>query len=116
MGARGVDGSMGAVDGRGEDALVGSTQSWWDVAATAASGGNQNNPILVYGDGADNLTIYQVELKNSPMYHVEISDGRGLTVWGVEIDTPATARNTERRRPGQRERRDDQGRHDPERR
>jgi polygalacturonase len=95
MGTRGPDGSMGAVDGRGEDTLVGGTQSWWDVAAAAASGGNQNNPVLVYADGADNLTIYQVELKNSPMYHVEIAGGRGLTVWGVEIDTPATARNTD---------------------
>ena len=95
MGTRGADGSMGAVDGRGEDTLVGGTQSWWEVAAAAASGGNQNNPVLVYGDGTDNLTIYQVELKNSPMYHVEIVSGRGLTVWGVEIDTPATARNTD---------------------
>jgi polygalacturonase len=95
MGTRGADGGMGAVDGRGEDALVGGTQSWWDVAAAAASGGNQNNPVLVYGDGADNLTIYDVELMNSPMYHVEITDGRGLTVWGVQIDTPATARNTD---------------------
>jgi polygalacturonase len=95
MGTRGPDGSMGAVDGRGEDTLVGGAQSWWDVAAAAASGGNQNNPVLVFGNGVDNLTIYQVELKNSPMYHVEIAGGRGLTVWGVEIDTPATARNTD---------------------
>jgi len=95
IGTRGADGSMGAVDGRGEDTLVGGTQSWWDVAAAAKSGGNQNNPVLVYGDGTDNLTIYRVELKNSPMYHVEIVGGRGLTVWGVEIDTPATARNTD---------------------
>jgi polygalacturonase len=95
MGTRGADGSLGTVDGRGEGALVGSTQTWWDVAQVADSGGNQNNPILVYGDGANNLTIYQVELKNSPMYHVYIQDGRGLTVWGVEIDTPDTARNTD---------------------
>jgi polygalacturonase len=95
MGTRGPDGGLGAVDGRGEDTLVGGTQSWWEVAAAAASGGNQNNPVLVYADGADDLTIYQVELENSPMYHVEIADGRGLTVWGVEIDTPATARNTD---------------------
>jgi polygalacturonase len=95
MGTRGADGSMGAIDGRGEDTLVGGTQSWWQIAAAAASGGNQNNPVLVYGDGVDNLTIYQVELMNSPMYHVEIVGGRGLTVWGVQIDTPATARNTD---------------------
>jgi polygalacturonase len=95
MGTRGADGSLGAIDGRGEDTLVGSTQTWWDVAQVADSGGNQNNPILVYGDGANDLTIYQIELENSPMYHVEIVDGHGLTVWGVQIDTPATARNTD---------------------
>jgi polygalacturonase len=95
MGTRGPDGSLGAIDGRGEDTLVGSTQSWWDVAQAAASGGNQNNPILVEGDGVSNITIYQVELENSPMYHVYIQNGTGLTVWGVEINTPATARNTD---------------------
>jgi polygalacturonase len=95
MGTRGADGSLGAVDGRGNGTLVGSTQTWWDVAAAAASGGNQNNPILVQGSGADDITIYQIELENSPMYHVEIQNGYGLTVWGVQIDSPATARNTD---------------------
>ena len=95
MGTRGPDGSLGAIDGRGEDTLVGSTQSWWDIAQTAASGGEQNNPILVEGDGVNNITVYQVELENSPMYHVYIQNAYGLTVWGVEINTPATARNTD---------------------
>jgi polygalacturonase len=95
MGTRGGDGSLGAIDGRGEDTLVGSTQSWWDIAQTAASGGEQNNPILVEGDGVNDITVYQVELENSPMYHVYIQNGYGLTVWGVEISTPATARNTD---------------------
>jgi polygalacturonase len=40
MGTRGADGSLGAVDGRGNGTLVGSTQTWWSVAAAAASGGN----------------------------------------------------------------------------
>jgi polygalacturonase len=94
-GTRGPDGSLGAIDGRGEDTLVGSAQSWWDVAQAAASGGNQNNPILVEGDGVNDITIYQVELENSPMYHVYIQNGDGLTVWGAEISAPATARNTD---------------------
>jgi polygalacturonase len=95
MGTRGQDGSLGAIDGRGNGTLVGSTQTWWDVAAAAASGGNQNNPILVQGSGVNNITIFQVELENSPMYHIEIQNGFGLTVWGVEIDSPATTRNTD---------------------
>jgi polygalacturonase len=90
MGTRGADGSLGAIDGRGDGTLVGSSQTWWDVAAAAASGGNQNNPVLVEGSGADNLTIYQIELENSPMYHVEVSGGRGLTVWGVDGTSPWT--------------------------
>jgi len=94
-GTRGADGSLGVIDGRGDGTLVGTSQTWWDVAAAAASGGNQNNPILVQGSGVDNITIYQVELENSPMYHIEVAGGYGLTVWGVEIDTPATARNTD---------------------
>jgi polygalacturonase len=95
MGTRGADGSLGAIDGRGDATLIGSTQTWWEVAAAAASGGNQNNPVLVEGSGVDNITIYQIELENSPMYHIEIQNGRGLTVWGVEINSPATARNTD---------------------
>jgi polygalacturonase len=95
MGTRGADGSLGAIDGRGSGTLVGSTQTWWEVAAAAASGGNQNNPILVQGSGVNNISIYQIELENSPMYHIEIQNGRGLTVWGVQIDSPATARNTD---------------------
>lgn len=95
MGTRGADGSLGAIDGRGNGTLTGTTQTWWDVAASAASGGNQNNPILVQGTGVDNITLYQVELENSPMCHVEVAGGRGLTVWGVQIDSPATARNTD---------------------
>jgi polygalacturonase len=95
MGTRGADGSLGAIDGRGNGTLAGSTQTWWGVAAAAASGGNQNNPVLVQGSGVNDITIYQIELENSPMYHVEIIGGYGLTVWGVQIDSPATARNTD---------------------
>jgi polygalacturonase len=94
-GTRGADGSLGVIDGRGNGTLTGTTQTWWDVAAAAASGGNQNNPVLVAGSGVDNITVYQIELENSPMYHIEISGGYGLTVWGVEINSPATARNTD---------------------
>jgi polygalacturonase len=95
MGTRGADGSLGVIDGRGNGTLTGSTQTWWDVAAAAASGGNQNNPILAEGDGVNDITIYQVELEDSPMYHVYVQNGYGLTVWGVQISTPATARNTD---------------------
>jgi polygalacturonase len=96
MGTRGPGGSMGVIDGRGQMTMLGSTISWWQLAEDAKSGGNQNNPKLIESDGANDLTIYDVELANSPMYHVYINNGRGLTVWGNVIDTPAAgARNTD---------------------
>ncbi len=89
-------GRLGVIDGRGQMTMLGSTLSWWGLAEEAKSGGNQNNPKLIESDGADDLTIYHVELANSPMYHLLITDGRGLTVWGTVVDTPAAgARNTD---------------------
>lgn len=96
MGTRGPRGEMGVIDGRGQMTMLGSTLSWWGLAEEAKSGGNQNNPKLIQSDGADDLTISDVELANSPMYHVLIQNGRGLTVWGIVVDTPAAgARNTD---------------------
>ena len=96
MGTRGRGGSLGVIDGRGQMAIIGSAQTWWDVAESAHNGGAQNNPDLIVGDHANNVTIYQIELKNSPMYHLLMQDGTGLTVWGVMVDTPAAgARNTD---------------------
>ena len=96
MGTRDWYGHMGVIDGRGQMTMLGSTLSWWQLAEDAKSGGNQNNPKLIESNGVDDLTIYDVELANSPMYHVLITHGRGLTVWGTVVDTPAVgARNTD---------------------
>ena len=116
MGTRGADGSLGTIDGRGNGTLVGSSQTWWDVAAAAASGGNQNNPILVQGSGVNNITIFQVELENSPMYHIEIAERLRAHGLGRGDQLPGHRAQHRRRGPGERERRHDQGRHDPERR
>ncbi|MBV9803271.1 MAG: hypothetical protein JO130_08785 [Solirubrobacterales bacterium] len=96
MGTRGAKGSLGVIDGRGEMTMLGGSESWWQLAEDAHSGGNQNNPRLIQSSGADDLTISQVELHDSPMYHILITNGYGLTVWGVMVDTPAArARNTD---------------------
>ncbi len=96
MGTRDRYGHIGVVDGRGQMTMLGSTLSWWQLAEDAKSGGNQNNPKLIESDGADELTIYDVELANSPMYHLLITHGQALTVWGTVVDTPAVgARNTD---------------------
>src|SRR5262249_49344929 len=71
------------------------TASWWDLAEQARKAGHQNCPRLVVAEGADNFILYRITLKNSPNFHVSYSRGNGFTAWGVTIDTPKTARNTD---------------------
>lgn len=85
----------GVIDGRGGSTLVGGRESWWDLAEDARKGGHQNCPRLIVAERANNFTLYRVTLKNSPNFHVVFSGGRGFTAWGVLIDTPRTARNTD---------------------
>jgi polygalacturonase len=87
---------VGVIDGRGGEKMIGSQSSWWDLAAQALSGGNQQVPRLIVADSSDNFTLYRITLKNSPNFHVVYDHGDGFTVWGVRIDTPQRqARNTD---------------------
>lgn len=96
MGTRDGAGHQGIVDGRGGQAMLGGSETWWQLAAAAKGGsGTQENPKLVVSKGAGNLTLYDIDLINSPMYHVLLKGGSGATVWGVRIKTPVTARNTD---------------------
>lgn len=95
MGRQSSSGSQGAVDGRGDQDMLNTSETWWALATAAKSGGDQNNPKLVESDGASNLTLYDIDLTNSPMYHVLLKGGSGMTIWGVRIKTPANARNTD---------------------
>jgi polygalacturonase len=86
----------GAIDGRGGAQLTGQKVSWWDRAQEAkVKNLNQNCPRLLIASHADNFTLYRITLKNSPNFHVSYSHGNGFTAWGVVIDTPKTARNTD---------------------
>jgi polygalacturonase len=85
----------GVIDGRGGSVLVGSSKSWWDLAEDARKGGHQNCPRLIVAEHANDFTLYRLTLKNSPNFHVVFSGGRGFTAWGVVIDTPKNARNTD---------------------
>lgn len=86
----------GTIDGRGGERLIGGVESWWDLAQDAKrSSRHQNCPRLIVAEHADDFTLYRIALKNSPNFHVVFSGGRGFTAWGVVIDTPATARNTD---------------------
>ncbi|MBF4618048.1 polygalacturonase [Clavibacter sp. VKM Ac-2873] len=91
--ATGLD--QGRVDGRGDLPILGGTASWWQVAGGAKQGGHQNVPRLVAATRADDVTLHDVDLVDSPGTHVSFDHGDGLTVWGVRIRTPAGARNTD---------------------
>ena len=95
MGTQGSAG-QGLIDGRGDLDLVGQSVTWWDLANTAKSEGeDQNNPRLIQSNNVNNFTVYDLSLTNSPNFHLVFSGGTGFTVWGLRIKTPANARNTD---------------------
>ncbi len=95
----------GAIDGQGGAHILidgkPSTKSWWDLAEDARTAGRQQVPRLIETDLTDDFTLYRITLKNSPNFHVSFHRGDGFTVWGVKIDTPRTARNTDGIDPAQ---------------
>lgn len=86
----------GAIDGRGGETLLGQKTSWWDLAHLAKINDTKQNctRILVVRE-SDDFILYRITLRNSPNFHVAIEKTNGFTAWGVKIDTPATARNTD---------------------
>ncbi|XP_063216705.1 endo-polygalacturonase-like [Bacillus rossius redtenbacheri] len=86
----------GTIDGQGGEMMTGKSESWWKLATSAKNKNEfQNNPRLIQVNDSADITLYQITLKNSPFYHVSTSNINGLTVWGITIDTPSTARNTD---------------------
>jgi polygalacturonase len=86
----------GVIDARGGARLLGRNVSWWDLAQQAKTQkAYQNCPRMVVAERADNFTLYGITLKNSPNFHVIVSRTNGFTAWGVKIDSPKTARNTD---------------------
>jgi polygalacturonase len=95
----------GAIDGQGGAKIIfdgkPSGKSWWDLAEDARTAGRQQVPRMIDTDLTDNFTLYRITLKNSPNFHVAFHRGDGFTAWGVRIDTPKTARNTDGIDPAQ---------------
>jgi polygalacturonase len=92
MGDGVIDGQGGArmmVDGKP------AAKTWWDLADDARTVGRQQVPRMIDTDLTDDFTLYRITLKNSPNFHVAFRRGDGFTVWGVKIDTPKFARNTD---------------------
>lgn len=87
---------QGTVDGQGGAAMAGRNQTWWQLAKEAQkSDSKQNAPRLIQIDNSSDITLYQITLKNAPNFHVVGNRSNGLTLWGITIDTPASARNTD---------------------
>jgi len=85
----------GVIDGRGNAQLAGQDVSWWDLAQQAKRDNkSQNCPRIIVMTHARNFTLYRITLRNSPNFHV-LFNGDGFTAWGVAIDSPKTARNTD---------------------
>jgi polygalacturonase len=86
----------GAIDGRGGAKLLGQDVSWWDLAHTAkVTDKNQNCTRILIVRESDNFILYRITLRNSPNFHVSVEKSNGFTAWGVKIDMPRTARNTD---------------------
>jgi polygalacturonase len=90
----------GTIDGRGGAKIMGQDITWWDLAENARKGGNQNNPRIMILNQCDNFTLYRITLKDSPNFHLSYNRGNGFTAWGVKVNCPHNARNTDAIDPG----------------
>jgi polygalacturonase len=86
----------GTIDGQGGQTMAGKDESWWQIARRAQKDKTrQNVPRLVQVERSIDFTLYGILLKNSPNFHVTLNGVDGFTAWGVRIDTPHDARNTD---------------------
>jgi polygalacturonase len=86
----------GVIDGQGGERLLHQASSWWELAHQAKlENKRQNCPRLLVVDSSNDFTLYGIELRNSPNFHVMVGKTDGFTAWGVRIDAPASARNTD---------------------
>ena len=93
----------GVIDGRGGSKILvdgKEGRTWWELAEDARTGGHQQCPRLIVMLASDNFTLYRITLKNAAFFHVTYSGGDGFTVWGLKIDTPQRAHNTDGVDPG----------------
>jgi|GEM_PF-216043 len=86
----------GVIDGQGGKRISGKEESWWQIARRAQKENNrQNVPRLIEVTQSNDITLHNITLRNSPNFHVTLNQVDGFTAWGVRIDTPANARNTD---------------------
>jgi len=86
----------GTIDGRGGSNMDGKPESWWQLARRAQrERARQNVPRLIEVSHSREFTLHRITLRNAANFHVTASQVDGFTAWGVRIDTPADARNTD---------------------
>ncbi|MEO8385950.1 MAG: glycosyl hydrolase family 28 protein, partial [Betaproteobacteria bacterium] len=86
----------GVIDGQGGQLIDGKMESWWQIARRAQKEQTrQNVPRLIEISNSTDFNLYRITLRNSPNFHVTLNRVDGFTAWGVKIDTPADARNTD---------------------
>lgn len=78
----------GVIDGRGEEKMLGTGHSWWDLADQAREGDVLQAPGLIAARDSGSFTLYRITLRNSPGFHVAFNHADGFTAWGLKIDTP----------------------------
>jgi polygalacturonase len=105
IGAVKADGSGvmggGIIEGRGGRKMLNREISWWELSEQARQQHNEQSiPRLIQTYGTNRFTLYGITLRNAPMFHVVFNHGDGFTAWGVKIDSPLTARNTDGIDPG----------------
>jgi polygalacturonase len=83
----------GTLDGRGGEPVTGDTRTWWQL--NTAFDGGLAAPRLVQTGGSANFTLYQVTLRNAAKFHVGLLTTNGYKVWGITINTPDAAPNSD---------------------
>ena len=103
----------GAIDGQGDQPLIGQDYSWWELSqALRETNGSIGNPNLVVVK-ATGFVAYRISLYNSPKFHMKVGssaaggcdptapgfvNGAGFTVWGVTVLTPSRWFNSQGKR------------------
>jgi beta-xylosidase len=86
----------GAIDGRGGAVMRGQDLTWWELAKKAkVLDLQQTCPRLLVVRRSNGFTLAGLTLRNSANFHVVAERTDGFTAWGVKIQTPKTARNSD---------------------
>ena len=87
---------QGAIDGRGGAVMRGQDLTWWELAKKAKVYDLQQTcPRILVVRRSNGFTLAGLTLRNSANFHVVAERTDGFTAWGVKIQTPKTARNSD---------------------